>query len=224
NLLADSMNLSDISFSGRTNLFDKVSVNFSGAFSPYAITKDGRVYDRFQFKENGSLARFTRGTVGLSFSLDGGKKGNNSDEDSPPPMDPPLGTNPSDIYMNDAMSTDYANLNYVDFDVPWSVRFNYNFTYSKPGLEKSINQTLSFSGELSLTQKLKFAFTSGYDFKNNRLTTTSFNLIRDLHCWEMRLTVIPIGFRKSYSFQINVKPGILQDLKLTKRESYLDQI
>lgn len=224
NLLADSMNLSDISFSGRTNLFDKVSVNFSGAFSPYAITKDGRVYDRFQFKENGSLARFTRGTVGLSFSLDGGKKGNNSDEDSPPPMDPPLGTNPSDTYMSDAMSTDYANLNYVDFDVPWSVRFNYNFTYSKPGLEKSINQTLSFSGELSLTQKLKFAFTSGYDFKNNRLTTTSFNLIRDLHCWTMRLTVIPIGFRKSYSFQINVKSGILQDLKLTKRESYLDRI
>lgn len=139
-------------------------------------------------------------------------------------MDPPLGTNPSDIYMNDAMSTDYTNLNYVDFEVPWSVTFNYNFNYSKPGLEKSINQTLSFSGDLNLTQKLKFAFTSGYDFKNNRLTTTSFNLIRDLHCWEMRLTVIPIGFRKSYSFQINVKPGILQDLKLTKRESYLDQI
>ncbi|MDX9853053.1 MAG: putative LPS assembly protein LptD [Tenuifilaceae bacterium] len=223
NLLADSMNLSDISFSGRTNLFDKVSVNFSGAFSPYAISKDGRVYDRYQFKENGSLARFTRGTVGLSFSLKGGDKGNNNDENNPP-VDPPLGTNPSDVYMNDAMSTDYTNLNYVDFEVPWSVTFNYNFTYSKPGLEKSINQTLSFSGDLNLTQKLKFAFTSGYDFKNNRLTTTSFNLIRNLHCWEMRLTVIPIGFRKSYSFQINVRPGILQDLKLTKRESYLDRI
>ncbi|MBN1989473.1 MAG: LPS-assembly protein LptD [Bacteroidales bacterium] len=225
NLLADTMNLSDISISGRTNLFNKISINFSGGFSPYAITEKGQVYNRFQIQEKGKLARFTRGNVGLSFSLNGGKKGNDDGSTNPPDAIPPaLGTNPSGTYMGDAMSTDYANLNYVDFDVPWNVRLQYNFTYNKPGLEKNISQTLGFSGDLSLTKKWKVAFTSGYDFKNNRLTTTSFNIFRDLHCWEMRLTVVPFGDRKSYSFQINVRPGILQDLKLTKKDSHFDRL
>jgi hypothetical protein len=81
---------------------------------------------------------------------------------------------------------------------------------------------MSFSGDVSLTPKWKVGFTSGYDFKNKKLTTTSLNFFRDLHCWEMRFTVIPIGFMRSFSFNINVKSGTLRDLKYTKKQSRYD--
>ncbi|HOY73217.1 MAG TPA: LPS-assembly protein LptD, partial [Tenuifilaceae bacterium] len=88
----------------------------------------------------------------------------------------------------------------------------------------SLVQTLTFSGDINLTPKWKIAFSSGFDLKSRQLTTTSLNFYRDLHCWEMRLTVIPIGYYKSFSFQINVRSSILQDLKLTKRDHYLDNL
>jgi hypothetical protein len=51
---------------------------------------------------------------------------------------------------------------------------------------------------------------------------TSIDIFRDLHCWEMRFNWIPFGFRQSYNFSINVKSGMLQDLKLNRRRQWFD--
>jgi len=227
NLLADSMNWSDISVSGRTNLFNKININFSGVFSPYAIDAKGRLINKYEFNSTGKFARFVRGNLGFDFSLNsskgtpGGDKG--SRQSGIPTSENPLGTSPDGSFFGESMGTQYG-MDYVDFDVPWNIRFSYNLSYSKPGYESSLIQTLSFSGDLSLTPKWKIGFSSGYDLKNKKLTTSSVNFFRDLHCWEMRMTVVPIGFYKSFSFQINVKSAILQDLKYTKRDHYLDNL
>lgn len=228
NLLADSMNWSDISVSGRTNLFDKVNINFSGAFSPYALNAAGTKIDQFEYSKSGKFARFIQGSLGFDFSLNSSKGEKNSSVGAgksglAASGNTPLGTSPDGSNFGESMSSQYG-LDYVDFSVPWNLRFSYNLSYSKPALQASLVQTVSFSGDLSLTPKWKVGFSSGYDLKNKKLTTTSINFYRDLHCWEMRLTVIPIGYYKSFSFQINVKSSILQDLKYKKRDSYLDNI
>lgn len=229
NLLADSLNWSEVSVSGRTGLFDgKVNINYSGGFNLYAIDQKGRIYNQFEYDRSGKLARFTRGNIGVDFSLNSKKQGQQGGVSQPgrggvPGGEPPLGTAPDGSNFGESLGTQYG-LDYVDFSVPWNVRFSYNLTYTKPAYEASLVQTLSFSGSVSLTSKWKIGFSSGYDFKNKKLTTTSLNFYRDLHCWEMRMTVIPIGYYKSFSFQINVKSSILQDLKFTKRDHYLDNL
>ncbi|HOZ13259.1 MAG TPA: putative LPS assembly protein LptD [Tenuifilaceae bacterium] len=228
NLLADSMNWSDISVSGRTSLFDKININFSGGFSPYALNSTGTKIAQFEYDKSGKLARFIRGNVGFDFSLNSTKAGANSGnpgvgDETGSSAGLPLGSSPDGSNFGESMGTQYG-MNYVDFNVPWNLRFSYNLTYSKPQYESSVVQTLSFSGDINLTPKWKIGFSSGYDFKNKQLTTTSINFFRDLHCWDMRMTVIPIGFYKSFSFQINVKSAILQDLKYTKRDHYLDNL
>jgi lipopolysaccharide assembly outer membrane protein LptD (OstA) len=227
NLLADSLNWSDIAVSGRTSLFDgKVNINFSGGFSLYALDANGKKYNKFELNNSGKLARFTRGNVGIDFSLNSKKEGQNSSSGrgglrGAPGSEIPLGTAPDGSNFGESLGTQYG-MDYVDFSVPWNVRFSYNLSYSKPALQSSLVQTLSFSGSVNLTPKWKIGFSSGYDFKNRKLTTTSLNFYRDLHCWEMRLTVIPIGYYKSFSFTINVKSSLLHDLKFTKRDHYLD--
>ncbi|MCB8965187.1 MAG: LPS-assembly protein LptD [Bacteroidales bacterium] len=231
NMLADSLNWSDISVSGRTNLLDKVNINFSGGFCPYAINAAGTKINQYEYNNSGKFARFTRGSVGLDFSLSssakngqqGGSGGSKPGGISGLPGDSPGGIASDGSNFGESMSSQYGT-DYVDFSVPWSLNFRYTLSYSKPAYETTITQTASLSGELSLTPKLRIGFSTNYDIKNKQLTSTSLNFFRDLHCWEMRMTIVPLGYYKSFSFQINVKSSMLQDLKYNKRESYLDKI
>ena len=68
----------------------------------------------------------------------------------------------------------------------------------------------------------KIAFTTGFDFETKKMSYTSIDIYRDLHCWEMRFNWVPFGYYKSWNFTINVKAGMLQDLKYNMRNSYQD--
>jgi hypothetical protein len=112
--------------------------------------------------------------------------------------------------------------NYVDFNLPWSLNINYNFrTGSTVLLESSTTQSLTFNGDIKLTENWKIGVNSGYNITNKELAITSINLFRDLHCWQMNFEWYPIG-RQMFSFGINVKSGTLQDLKLNRRRSWFD--
>jgi hypothetical protein len=110
----------------------------------------------------------------------------------------------------------------VDFNIPWSLKVDYSWHYAKPAATEVITKTLRFSGDISITSKWKISATSGYDFNSKNFSYTTVDIYRDLHCWEARFTWVPFGYRQSYSFQINVKPGVLQDLKWAKRKSWYD--
>jgi hypothetical protein len=206
NIMADSLNWSPVSLSGRTRI-GKMEVSFGSTFDPYAIQQNPYTdaYQRVnqsEFSSSGKFFRITTANLSTSFSL-----------------------NPKARDDKDKMQTDmlYAYPDaYVDFDMPWNLRVSYNLRYNKPYEEKSLTQTLQVSGELNLTKKWKIRASSGWDFINSKITYTSINVYRDLHCWEASLSLIPFGIHKSYTFQINVRSAILQDLKLSKRRSWYD--
>nr|HPI45136.1 putative LPS assembly protein LptD [Tenuifilaceae bacterium] len=117
NLLADSMNWSDISVSGRTSLFDKININFSGGFSPYALNSTGTKIAQFEYDKSGKLARFIRGNVGFDFSLNSTKAGANSGnpgvgDETGSSAGLPLGSSPDGSNFGESMGTQYG-MNYV---------------------------------------------------------------------------------------------------------------
>ena len=201
NPFADSMNFSNISISARTKILNnKVDLNFSGTIDPYAIDTNNVRYNKY----HGKLGRLTNATISTNFSFSA-DNGQNKEK------------------KNDLVGGFYDD--YVDFDVPWNISISYNLTYSKPSPYKSptISQIINFSGDLSLTPKWKLAFQSGYDIKNKEVTSTSFSVTRDLHCWEMTFNCMPFGQHQSYNFEIHVRSSLLRDLKLTKRDSWYDR-
>ena len=115
---------------------------------------------------------------------------------------------------------------YVDFNVPWDLSVSYNLSYAHLYVVKqlidTVIQSLSFNGSLTVTKKWKVGFRSGFDFVKKDFTYTSFDVYRDLHCWEMRLNWVPFGFRKSYMLTIAVKASVLQDLKLNRKRDWYD--
>ena len=108
----------------------------------------------------------------------------------------------------------------------WNINTGYNLNYEPPhfGTKEKITQTFNFNGNIEVTKNWKLGFNSGYDFKNNNLSYTSFNLYRDLRCWEAHIDWVPFGFNKRYSVSINLKSPALRDIKIPRTRAWYDNL
>jgi hypothetical protein len=222
NLLADSLNLAPFTFNAGTKLFKNVTMNASATLDPYKneIYTSASGYktvtriNEFYTKSN-KLGVFTTGNIGLSasFSPETFKKASQEARKK---------------YAHELKYIGDDPLDYYDFNIPWTLNINYTVQYNRytnlnnPALS-NYTQIVGFNGDLSLTKNWKIAASSGYDFQSKEITFTTIDFVRDLHCWTFKLTWIPIGFRQSFFFQINVKASVLQDLKLTRRREWYDR-
>ena len=226
NLAADSFNLSNIGINLRTSLFkNKIGINVRSSIDPYrydilgrdSITGDVNLQQRintFAFQEGGSVGSLN--TLGISlntsFSADGFQSDNEEEASS-------QAVSQADL--------DFINQNrdlYVDFNVPWTVSIAYNWNYNRVGLIKgNASQNLSFNGDVSVTPKWKVGYNASYDLELNTFSDATFNIHRDLHCWELRVSWTPVGFRRGYSLDLRVKSSLLQDLKLNRRNNWRDR-
>ena len=128
-----------------------------------------------------------------------------------------------------------------DFNNPWSLTINYTFAYTTSDnygyyiYEYRGNQvlhpythkfvcTVNLIGEFNITRKWKVGFTTGYDFIQKQMSYTSIDIYRDLHCWEMRFNWIPFGYRKGWSFTINIKADALKDVKIPLKKDFRDNL
>ena len=228
NFLADSMNLSNISISFRTTLFNNFGINLSATLDPYRVTSEGRRYNKLFFP--GRIV-----STGWSF----GYTFKSRDDRSQPAVNditsiPPEYMNPFyDPYgsMDPVLRRQYMAQTYYDFSLPWNFGFNYTVNYSittgnypPKGYKKNVTQTVGFNGSLNLTPKMGITFQGGYDIKANRLTTSSVSITRDLHCWQMSFSWIPFGTYRSWSFNIGVKAASLSDLKYDKSQSMYENM
>lgn len=229
----DSLNWSDISAGFRTTLLKKIDVSVQSRWNPYKYVVQETEYSEELQKEivkqqykskdllwdtDGKVADLSNMTISLGTRLapKGAKKKQEEKLDQLQPR------NEMERQMLEQMRRN-PDL-YLDFDIPWSLSLSYNLNYTKTGeMEPTITQTFTFSGDVSLTPKWKFAFRSGYDFKEKAFSYTSLDITRDLHCWQLTANWIPFGPRQSYNITIAVKAAMLQDLKWEKRNSWQDR-
>lgn len=236
NVFADSLHWSPIAISGRTTLFkDKVNINISASVDPYAIDSiTGNTINKFQWNETddkflGKIGRLESFRLSIDFKLNSSKNGDSEDEANKGERSESIMSNDREIDQTILQQQQFQQqiIGYVDFDVPWDLGVDYNFNYSKPKFDNSvvITQTIGITGNLSLTKNWKISFRSNYDITNKELSSTSINIHRDLHCWEMTFSWIPVGRMQSYNFQINVKASTLKDfLKLPKKKTWQENL
>jgi hypothetical protein len=220
NPFKDSIKWDDVSFSTGTKIFkSKIDIRVNGSLSPYAINKKkGFKTNTFYYNETGKILRLTYISVSSGIRLQskqGKKEKGNSTSGNTDQQNEDLANDPENMNLNPE-ATKYGQ--YVDFNIPWSINIRYGWSYNKSSLKSSVAHTVNFDGDFNLTPKWKVGYTSGYDIEAKKVTpNTSINFYRDLHCWEMSFSVVPFGPRKSYSFKINAKSALLQDLKYEEK-------
>jgi len=216
--------LSNLGWSANTRI-KKFNFNLSGTINPYAYEITAR-----DTLENGRLGDVTEQNRIPVFAWNAGKgigylesvrfSVNTS-------LNPKSDNTPKRKARNaqeeEILRDFYANPDlYVDFSMPWSLNLSYSLNYTKQGEmpANDIVQSLTFSGNVSVTKNWKVNFNSGYDFENKDLTFTQLSITRDLKCWRMTTTWIPFGPRAGYTFNLGVKSQMFSDLKIERRNSW----
>ncbi|WP_346860574.1 putative LPS assembly protein LptD [uncultured Draconibacterium sp.] len=226
NLIADSLNLAPISVRARTTVAG-VSINMGTTLDPYMVDENYRRIHKYAWNERsgiGKLGRVTRANLsfGMNFSSKDKKKGGGNKAAN--------ATGGPDSETEQVVEEDEVLPifdNYYDFSMPWDFGFDYSLSYS--GASKSypngkVTQTLGMRGNVSITEKWKLSANTNFDIEAMAFSFTTFNLTRNLHCWNMSFNFVPFGYRKSYSFTISASSSMLQDLKIQKQQSHYDSM
>lgn len=233
NFAVDSFQLAPFRISARTSFFERrLSVNMSSTLDPYATgeftSSNGTVVTRsineFAWQNGMGIGTIRNASLNMNMSVNPNSAKNQAEvRDELTDQFLEQGGRMNDFVESEInrIATDPSQ--YIDWDIPWNLSFGYNLSYSKQASgRKNITQTININGDLSLSEKWKINFNTGYDAQAKKITQTMIGIARDLHCWQMNVNWVPFGAFTSYNIDIRVKSSILQDLKVSRRRSFFD--
>jgi hypothetical protein len=145
--------------------------------------------------------------------------------------------NPNNLANNNQMQdyqrdAAYINNNpneFVDFNSPWDLDFSYSLrftnspSYTNPGsFDAKIGQDVNFNGNFNLTPKWKFGLSGSYNITTKELGMVSVNISRDLHCWQLNITMSPVGRYKFFTINIAPKSALLRDIRVNRTRYFYE--
>lgn len=188
NFLSDSLNWGDLNLNINTAPAFLKSLIIEGSLSPYAIDEDGRKYNKLLWKD-GEIGRLTYFNIITKLSLN-----------------------------RNSLSKWIFNLEDVpNDDFKWNANITYQFQYNKQAFDATVNESFGVTGDVQISKKTKFSYNLPINIKTKKFGNSgSFNIKRDLHCWEMTLGYRPFMDKLNFSFLIQPKASMLRDLKFDK--------
>ncbi len=240
NLAADSLRWSDLSTSILLRLTKGFNLNLSATWDmyTYALNAAGNPVrvDRTRFQA-GKLPRLMRTGTSFSYNFNndtfrkkggGNQRGNQDNNREGDEGDENNNARRGGRRDEGGDGSDEPEVNggYVKWECPWNLSVNYSVSYAygafnkeKMEYDSKITQNLSLSGNIRPTPNWNFSFTASYNFDTKKLAYMNCNISRDLHCFTMTASFVPVGPYKSYNFHIAVKSSLLSDLKYDRRSS-----
>lgn len=248
NFAADSLNWSNLSTSILLRLVKNFNLNLNATWDPYTYRlspsgspvrvnvprwKAGKGWVKLastgtSFSYTFSNATFRRGENKKSNATDTEETvttDNDIINNEIPPDDERLEKRKKREQMRREMSEADAD-GYTKWECPWSLTLNYSvnygygaFNYDKLDYNGKWTQNLSLSGNIRPTKNWNFTMSCSYNFELHRIAYMNCSITRDLHCFSMTASFVPVGPYKSYNFTIAVKSSLLKDLKYDKRSS-----
>ena len=249
NFIADSMNWQNFSVNLRIKIPKvNYTINLSGQFDPYMYTttasgshvrcnelywNHGR-FPHFLGTSTSFSYTFNNDVVKKWFNRDKGAKNKDPEQEeevvAEPTIDPLTGEiiEPEQPKKKKSRDEDKATDDgYLFAKIPWSLSVSYNLRYGASNewdekrnyYKMEFRHNLSFSASIGLGSGWKASTSLSYDVNAKKMSYTSINVSRDLHCWSMSASFVPFGPYKSYTFHIGVNASMLADLKYDKSSS-----
>ncbi len=248
NLAAKTRPWSNLSTRLRLKLTKSYTFSFNATWATYAYTFNDRgqvvVGDRTEWSY-GRFGRFQGMSQNLSYTFNNqtytkikewiaGKFGKEKDGDIKDK--PAQGQKPEAKKGKSRRNTedkskkaDVDSDGYMPFKFPWSLSVSYGINMSEDRSAKidiskmrypyKFTQNLNFSGSIGISDNWRINFASGYNFEYKKLTTTTMNISRDLHCFEMSCGIVLSPYT-SFNFSFRATSQMLADvLKIDKRSS-----
>ncbi|MFN4006007.1 MAG: putative LPS assembly protein LptD [Chitinophagaceae bacterium] len=219
NFLQDSLQLQPFSIQMRSTLWEKVNITATANVDPYRLDALGRRINQLRLPGN-----FTSANLAISTQLQSKKKDDRDDKKR-------IGNDATMTPDEQMRQLEYVRQNpaeFVDFNIPWSAQIQFSLNYNRIfnstllGFQNVLNANMNLSGDFSLTPKWKFGGNTYFDFKQRRLENLNVFLTREMHCWQMAIS-LSLGQFRSFSITINPKSGILRDLRINRNRFFYNQ-
>jgi LPS-assembly protein len=228
NFLADSLKLLPFSISLRSSLFEKINLNASVILDPYQTDLKGQNVDRFAWA-NGrfSPGRIRSGSISLSTNFQSKPRDEEKAKETEEEQEITQITDPT-LLGDQERLMDYMRRNpaeFVDFNIPWTLNLGFSLSFGERRqpdytFVTDYSASLNFNGDFSLTPKWKFGANGFLDMETRQIQNFNMSINREMHCWQMAISVTPIGQWRYFSFTISPKSGMLQDLKVNRTRTF----
>lgn len=221
NFLQDSLRLLPFNLYLRTTLFEKVSLTAQALYNPYQTDSFGRDINKFAWQaDHFSLGRLSSGSISMSTNFQSKPRDPKKATEKVPTRQI---TDPN-LLSDERRMQDYMQRNpseFVDFNIPWTLNLSYSLFFTQEFQYKNkyktrISSNLNFNNSFSLTPKWNFTTSGYYDFNTGQLSMFTMSINRDMHCWQMAISVTPIGQTRYFNITISPKSSILQDLRVNR--------
>ena len=253
NFAADSMNWSNLNTSILLRLAKNFNLNLSATWDPYtyALSPSGspvRV-NKTRLQAHKGWVKLTSTGTSFSYTIsnstfkkknkDEKKNKKNYDDDYDDDDYDDDDSDFGDVASNRRNRRDQDNEQeqqndadgYTPWECPWSLSFNYSvnyglgtFNYQKMDYNGKFTQNFSVNGNIRPTKNWNISASCSYDFQAKKIAYMNLSISRDMHCFTMSCSVIPVGTYKSFNFNVAVKSTLLKDLKYDKQSSRLNGI
>ena len=225
NFLSDSFKLSPFNINMRTNLFEKISLSAGVVVWPYLTDYKGDFVDKLVWTKKVALGKITSGNIALQSTFKGGDKNERLPVENLQQnnlANNPISGMPLDEYQQEAAYVRNNPGEFANFNIPWSVSLQYALNYQRvgngfgTGYVKSFTQNLNWSGTLNLTKRWQIGLNGSYNITLHELGLISMTLAREMHCWQMGISMNYSKLNRSFSINISPKSGLLRDLKINR--------
>lgn len=241
NLAADSMKWSNLNTSIMLRLVKGFNLNLSATWDvyKYALNESGAPVriNKLRLFNGGGWGRLS--STGTSFSYtfnnDTFKRKRDKEKDKKNDNQQPQGRinrgeendENAEGQDNSGPVTDLELIDgYAKWECPWSLTVNYSlsygygsFNYDKLEYNGRWTQNLSLNASIRPTKNWSISASASYNFDTHKIAYMNCSISRQMHCFEMSASFVPVGPYKSYNFHIAVKSSILQDVKYDKHSS-----
>lgn len=212
----------------------------------YKVTKDGQIVqdDKTEWS-HGRFGRFGGWSKNISYTFNndtfkklfGGKKSKDEETDArnaKADLDDTTENKDEKSASKDKKKEAGNGLDedgYMKLKFPWSINVSYGITLSEDMRREKFNmkkmrypyklsQQFNLSGSFQPTDGWNFNFSSGYDFDYHKISMTTVNFTRNLHCFTLSGGVVLFPYR-TFNVTIRANAQVLTDaLKYDKRSSY----
>lgn len=246
NFAADSLRLSPLQANIMLRLVKNFNLNINSTWDPYVYRLNASgapvQVNRLRIQEGKGLYRLSSAGTSFSYTFNNDtfrrkseSENSNNDLTNPDDDDWDDETDEHESFADMASKrrekkgksdsgTTSDSDGYASWSVPWSLTVNYSvnygygeFDYNKMEYKGRWNQNLSFNGNIRPTKNWNFSFSASYDFQAHKIAYMNCSISRDIHCFTMSASFVPVGPYKSYNFHIAVKSSLLKDLKYDQR-------
>lgn len=245
NFAADSLRLSPLQANIMLRLVKNFNLNINSTWDPYVykLNSSGTPVqvNRLRIQEGKGLYRLSSAGTSFSYTFnndtfrrkkdndnnkdrDDNDYGDEEDEDTEHESFSDMASRKREKKGKSDSGQSSDSDGYASWQFPWSLSINYSvsygygdFDYDKMEYKGRWTQNLSFNGNIRPTKNWNFSFSASYDFTLHKLAYMNCSISRDIHCFTMSASFVPVGPYKSYNFHIAVKSSLLKDLKYDQR-------